>query len=59
MMVSSMSKSPIFLKKGVQVAWVVSASPVPPTELSSEMEAALGAEAVQEPVCDHAAGKTI
>ena len=48
--VRNMSESPIFLKKGVQVAWVVSASQVPPTELSSEMEAALGADAVQEPM---------
>ena len=48
--VRNMSKSPIFLKKGVQVAWVVSASPEPPTELSTEMEATLGMEAVQEPM---------
>ena len=33
MVVRNMSESPIFLKKGVQVAWVVSASPVPPGEL--------------------------
>ena len=50
MVVSNMSKSPIFLKKGVQVAQVVSASPVLPTELPSEMEATLGAEAMQEPM---------
>ena len=48
--VRNMSKSPIFLKKGLQVAQVVLASPVPPMELSTEMEAALGMEAVQEPV---------
>ena len=48
MVVRNMSESPIFLKKGVQVAQVVSASPVPPMELSSEMEAALGAEVMQE-----------
>ena len=46
MVVRNMSKSPIFLKKGVQVAQVVSASPVPSTELSSKMEATLGVEAV-------------
>ena len=48
--VRNMSESPIFLKKEVQVALVVSASPVPSTELFTEMEAALGAEAVQEPM---------
>ena len=48
--VRNMSESPIFLKKGLQVAQVVSASPVPPAELSSEMEAALGVEAMQEPM---------
>ena len=46
--VRNMSQSPIFLKKEVQVVQVVSTSPVPPTELSSEMEATLGVEAVQE-----------
>ena len=45
-----MSKSPIFLKNGVQVAWVVLASPVPHVELSTEMEAALGMETVQKPM---------
>ena len=30
MVVRNMSESPVFLKKGVQVAWVVLASPVPP-----------------------------
>ena len=39
-----MSESLVFLKKGVQVAWVVSALPVPSVELSPEMEAALGME---------------
>ena len=50
MLVRNMSESPIFLKKGVQVEWVVSASPVPPVELSSEMEATLGVKAMQEPM---------
>ena len=45
--VRNMSESPIFLKKGVQV---VSASPVLPVELSSEMEATLGVEAAREPM---------
>ena len=45
-----MSDSHIFLKKGVPVAWVVSASLVPPAELSPEMEAALGAESQSEPM---------
>ena len=44
MIIRNMSESPAFLKKGVQVAWVVSALPVPPAELSLEMEAALGME---------------
>ena len=43
-MARNMSKSSIFLKKGVQVARVVSASTIPPTELSPEMEAVLGTE---------------
>ena len=50
MVVRNMSESPIFLKKGVQVAQVVSASPVPSTELCPGMEAALGVEATQEPM---------
>ena len=32
------------------MAWVVSESPVPTMELSSEMEATLGAEATQKPM---------
>ena len=48
--VRNMLESPVFLKKGVQVAWVVSASPVPPVELSPKMEAALGTETVWEPM---------
>ena len=49
--VRNMSDSPIFLKKGVRVACVVSASLVPPPmELSPEMEAALGEEMVCEPM---------
>ena len=43
--VRNMSDSPIFQKKGVQVAHMVSALPVPPVELSPKMEATLGAEA--------------
>ena len=50
MVVRNISESPIFLKKGVQVAQVVSASPVSPVELSTEMEATLGVEAMQEPM---------
>ena len=48
--VRNMSESPIFLKKGMHVARVVSASPVSSTELSPEMEAVLGAEAEQKPM---------
>ena len=50
--VRNMSDSPIFLKKGVRVACVVSASPapLPPMELSPEMETALGAEMAHEPM---------
>ena len=45
-----MSDSHIFLKKGVPVVWVVSASLVSPAELSPEMEAALGAESRPKPM---------
>ena len=45
MVVRNMSESPILLKKGVQVARVISASPAPPVELPPEMEAILGMEA--------------
>ena len=48
--VRNMSQSPIFLKKMVHVAHVVSASPVPPTKLSPEMEATMGTETVQKPM---------
>ena len=50
--------SPIFLKKGVQVVHVVSVSPVPPVELSPEMEAALGTETAGTHVHNHVPGKT-
>ena len=49
-MVRNVSDSHIFLKKGVPVAQVMSASPVLPTELSPEMEAALGMESQPEPM---------
>ena len=49
LMVRNMSDSHIFLKKGVLVAQVVSASPVPPTELLPEMEVILGMEVRPEP----------
>ena len=48
LVVRNVSDSHIFLKKGVPVAWVVSASLVPPTELSPEMAAALGVESRPE-----------
>ena len=44
LVVRNISDSHIFLKKGVPVVQVVSASLVPPAELSPEMEAALGVE---------------
>ena len=50
LMVRNMSNSHIFLKKGVPVVHIVSASPVSPTELSLEMEATLGTEAKPEPM---------
>ena len=50
LVVRNMSESRIFLKKGMLVARVVSASLVPPTELSPEMEAALGAKSRPEPL---------
>ena len=49
-MVRNMSESHIFLKKGVPVARVVTASPVPPMEWLPEMEATLGTEARPEPM---------
>ena len=48
--VQNVSNSHIYLKKGTQVAQVVSASPVLPTELSPEMETTLGTEAQPEPM---------
>ena len=48
LMVRNMSNSHIFLKKGVPVVHVMSASLVPPTELLPEMEATLGTEAKPE-----------
>ena len=57
LVVRNVSNSHIFLKKGVSVARVVSASLVPPTELSPEMEAALGVESRPEPVSGSDAGK--
>ena len=50
LVVRNVSDSHIFLKKGVPVAQVVSASLVPPAELSPEMESALGAESRPEPL---------
>ena len=50
LVVRNMSNNHIFLKKGVLVARVMSASPVPAMELSPEMEALLGAEARPEPM---------
>ena len=48
MVVRNVSDSHIFLKKGVPVAWVMSALLVPPTKLSLEMEATLGTESRPE-----------
>ena len=50
LVVRNMSNSHIFLKKGVPVVCVMSASPVLPAKLSPEMEAILGAEAKPEPM---------
>ena len=50
LVVRNVSDSHIFLKKGMSVARVVSASLVPPTELSPEMEAALGVESQPKPM---------
>ena len=50
--VRNKSDSPIFLKKGVQVACMVSALPVLPVELSPKMEAALGVEKAHEPMTE-------
>ena len=45
-----MSDSPIYLKKGTRIACVESALPVPPAELSLEVQAALGEEMKLEPL---------
>ena len=50
LVVRNVSDSHIILKKGVPVARVMSASPVPPMELSPEMEATLGMESHPEPM---------
>ena len=50
LMVRNMSNSHIFLKKGVPVAQVMSASLVPLTELLLEMEATPGTETKPEPM---------
>ena len=50
LVVRNISYSHIFLKKGVPVAWAMSASLVPPTELSPEMEAALDMESLPKPM---------
>ena len=44
LVVRNMLESPVFLKKGMQVARVVSTSPVELAELSPEMEVILGNE---------------
>ena len=46
----NMSDSPIFLKKVVQVAHIVSVLPVPSAKLLPEMDATLGEEAWPEPI---------
>ena len=48
--VRNMSECLVFLKKGVQVARVISASPVPLAELSPEMEAVLSVEDKRPPL---------
>ena len=50
LVVRNVSDSHIFLKDGVPVAWVMTASLVPPVELSPEMKAALGTESQPEPM---------
>ena len=50
LVVRNVSGSNIFLKKGVPVVWVVSASLVPPAKLSPEMEATLGVESQPKPM---------
>ena len=48
--VHNMSDSPIYLKKGMRIAHMESALPVPPAELSLEVQAALGEETQPEPL---------
>ena len=53
-MVRNVSDGHIFLKKGVPVVRVMSASLLPPVELSPEMEAALGMESQPKPMSEAA-----
>ena len=48
--VCNMSDSPIYLKKGMRIACMESALPVPPAELSPRVQAALGEEMQPEPL---------
>ena len=48
--VCNMSDSPIYLKKGTRIASVEFVLPVPPAELSPEVQAALGEEMQPEPL---------
>ena len=48
--VHNMSDSPIYLKKGMRIAFMESVLPVPPAALSQEVQAALGEERQPEPL---------
>ena len=48
--VHNMSDSPIHLKKGIRIACMESMLPIPPAELSPEVQAALGNERWPEPL---------
>ena len=48
--VHNMLDSPIYLKKGTRIAHVKSMLPVPPAELSPEVQAALGEKMQPEPL---------
>ena len=50
LVVRNVSDSHIFLKKGVPVVWVMSATLVPPIKLSPDMEATLGKESQTKPM---------
>ena len=57
--VCNMLDSPIYLKKGMRITHVESMLPIPPAELSPEVQAALDKEAQPEPLSSHMTGEAL